>query len=184
MPINPASKKLLDDINASHAKGDAEELFSRLSEWAKNIATGRYGRPNEDASQEALMRVWTKMSQFKGKSKFSTWAYEVLLSGMRDYDKHERRLDGRSLDVKLESFDAVDESDPADPAFLDDGFEVDANDRIEIERALARLSVDKRRVVELILQRYSSTEVAAKLGITPQNVRKIWERTLKEVGKG
>ena len=39
----------------------------------------------EDAAQEALVRVVTRLAQFRGESAFSTWAYRIAVRRILDF---------------------------------------------------------------------------------------------------
>src|SRR5262249_61676474 len=39
----------------------------------------------EDATQEALVRIVTRLAQFRGESAFSTWAYRIAVRRILDF---------------------------------------------------------------------------------------------------
>src|SRR5262245_50079171 len=39
----------------------------------------------EDATQEALIRIVTRLAQFRGESRFSTWAYRIAVRRVLDF---------------------------------------------------------------------------------------------------
>src|SRR5262245_48351424 len=39
----------------------------------------------EDATQEALLRIVTRLAQFRGESAFSTWAYRIAVRRILDF---------------------------------------------------------------------------------------------------
>lgn len=71
----------------------------------------------EDATQESLVRIVTRLAQFRGESKFSTWAYRIAVRRILDF-REQRAAAARS------SFQAF-----ADD--LADGLEVDAVERVQ-----------------------------------------------------
>ena len=59
-----------------------DELVSRHQAWIYNIALRMVYLPEdaEDATQEVLLKVFTKLSTFEGKSRFRTWLYRVVVN--------------------------------------------------------------------------------------------------------
>src|SRR5207253_2325217 len=56
-----------------------EKLILRHQAWVYNIAVRMVFRPHdaEEVTQEVLIKVITKLSTFKGESKFRTWLYRI-----------------------------------------------------------------------------------------------------------
>ena len=42
----------------------------------------------EDASQDILVKVMTRLSSFRGESAFDTWVFRIAVNHLRDYKKH------------------------------------------------------------------------------------------------
>ena len=86
-------------------KGALEDLIERHQDWIYNIALRMVGHTQdaEDVTQEALLKIVTKLSTFQGKSSFRTWAYRVVAN-------HVLNMKKRSAEKKLVSFDAYWES--------------------------------------------------------------------------
>lgn len=42
----------------------------------------------EDASQDILLKVITRLSSFKGDSSFSTWVFSIAVNHLKNYKKH------------------------------------------------------------------------------------------------
>jgi RNA polymerase sigma factor (sigma-70 family) len=57
-----------------------EGLIKRHQDWVYNIALRMVWSPEdaEDVTQEVLIKIITKLSTFKGKSRFRTWAYRIV----------------------------------------------------------------------------------------------------------
>ena len=107
-----------------------------------------------DFTQEAFVRAWERLGQFRGEAAFSTWlhsiAVSVALNGLRKVDRHRKRE--RSLE---------------DAAQLPSGgraIEPDVRERIE--RAVDALP-EKYRSVFLMhdLEGYKHREIAVALGL-------------------
>ncbi len=86
--FNPFEKKLEEEksdetLIASALQGnreDLETLVGRHQDWIYNIALRMVWNPQdaEDVTQEALIKIITKLSTFKGRSRFRTWAYRIV----------------------------------------------------------------------------------------------------------
>src|SRR4029077_19102722 len=57
-----------------------EKLVLRHQAWIYNIAVRMVFQPHdaEEVAQEVLVKVITKLSTFKGESKFRTWLYRIV----------------------------------------------------------------------------------------------------------
>ena len=86
--INPFTERNDTDstdiaLVESAQKGDREaleKLILRHQAWIYNIALRMVLNPQnaEDATQEVLIKVITKLSTFQGKSSFRTWLYRIV----------------------------------------------------------------------------------------------------------
>jgi RNA polymerase sigma factor (sigma-70 family) len=74
----------------------------------------------EDATQESLVRIVTRLAQFRGESKFSTWAFRIAVRRILDFREQlaaaarssfaefaDDLADGRETDAVEEAHDAV-----------------------------------------------------------------------------
>ena len=128
----------------------------------------------EDAAQECLVRVATRLAQFDGRSRFSTWAWRVAVNRILDL----RHGAARSR-LRLEVFAAglADGLEPEAPERPDDRVEL-GELKMKCSRALLQcLEVDERAAFVLghILE-LDGTEAAEILGIEPDAFRKRLSR--------
>src|SRR5437660_1795096 len=74
-----ASDVALVDQAMSGDRGALEKLVLRHQAWIYNIAIRMVFHPQdaEEVTQEVLVKVITKLSTFKGESKFRTWPYRI-----------------------------------------------------------------------------------------------------------
>jgi RNA polymerase sigma factor (sigma-70 family) len=77
----------LDDVARRAAEGDREaltELVREIQHPMYRLALRFLGNPDDaqDACQEILIRVVTRLGTFEGRSKFSTWAYTVAVRSL------------------------------------------------------------------------------------------------------
>jgi RNA polymerase sigma factor (sigma-70 family) len=79
-----------EDLVARALAGSAEHLellLRRHERWIYNIALRmlQSAADAEDASQEALLRIVTRLSTFRGESAFRTWAYRIAFRRILDH---------------------------------------------------------------------------------------------------
>ena len=68
-------------------KAALEEILGRLERPFHNLAVRMAIRPQdaEDATQECLIRVATRLAQFDGRARFTTWAWKVAVRCILDF---------------------------------------------------------------------------------------------------
>jgi len=76
-----------------------EKLVLRHQAWIYNIAVRMVFRPQdaEEVTQEVLIKVITKLSTFKGESKFRTWLYRIAAN-------HVLNMKRRSTETRVTMF--------------------------------------------------------------------------------
>ena len=76
-----------------------EKLVLRHQAWIYNIAIRMVFQPEdaEEVTQEVLIKVITKLSTFKGESKFRTWVYRIAAN-------HVLNMKRRSAETKVTTF--------------------------------------------------------------------------------
>jgi RNA polymerase sigma-70 factor, ECF subfamily len=93
-----------------------------------------------DAAQESLVKLCTRLRQFRGEAQFGTWLHRLVVNTCRDLAARQRLRRTEPLDAEIGPGD--DDSDPSRLAAL-------AEVRRELTEALSRLSVEQRAVVVL-----------------------------------
>lgn len=94
--------------------GDAwafEQLMAAYEKKIYGLCVRMMGNPQdgEDCAQEAMIRIWQKLSSYRGDSAFSTWVYRVTASLCTDALRKRQRQRQESLEVLAESgFEARD----------------------------------------------------------------------------
>ncbi len=76
--------------------GDVEaftRIVKRYQGMVYSVAHSVLGNQTdaEDAAQEALLRCYRKLPQFRGEATFSTWLFRLALTASLDYERRERR---------------------------------------------------------------------------------------------
>jgi RNA polymerase sigma-70 factor (ECF subfamily) len=126
----------------------------------------------EDAAQEAFLKAFRNLANFRGEAKFGTWLISIALNEARS------RLRSRK-NAKMESLDEPPESQgPVTPALLRDWREIpsEALERKEIrqllQQAIADLPLMYREVFLLRdVEELSGNESAEALGISVASVK-------------
>ena len=90
MHRNPLAETALTDAEdldlvqlvQSGSKDALELLIGRHQRWIYNIAIRMLHHPQdaEDATQEILIKLVTKLSTFRGESQFRTWLYRLVVN--------------------------------------------------------------------------------------------------------
>jgi RNA polymerase sigma-70 factor, ECF subfamily len=94
----------------------------------------------KDAAQESLVKLCSRLRQFRGEAQFATWLHRLVVNTCRDFAARQRIRRTETLDLDEEA--AGDDSDPARLVVL-------ADLRRDLADALSRLSADQRVVVTL-----------------------------------
>src|SRR6476661_8527769 len=116
----PAYAGLSDLVLAVRAKdGDGralETLVERHAQGVRRLAGYLLSDPQdaEDAAQEALAKLCTRIGQFRGESQFATWLYSLVANTCRDMGERQRRRRHQSLEGVAEP---AGRDEPADLAF-------------------------------------------------------------------
>ena len=104
-----------------------ELLVTRHQAWIYNIARRMtYNAPDaEDATQEILIKVITKLSAFEGRSSFRTWLYRIVVNHLLNMKRGRAEAGGwdfaryaKALDDTPDADIADDRAMPADAAVL------------------------------------------------------------------
>jgi RNA polymerase sigma factor (sigma-70 family) len=83
---DPPDEDLVARALAGSAQ-DLELLLRRHEGWVYNVALRmlQSAAEAEDATQEALLRIVTRLSTFRGESAFRTWAYRIAFRRILDH---------------------------------------------------------------------------------------------------
>ncbi|HEX5470094.1 MAG TPA: RNA polymerase sigma factor [Gaiellaceae bacterium] len=150
-PRAPASRlvlyaKLTDSELVDKAtNGDdraLDALVERHAPRVNRLASQLMGDLEEarDAAQESLVKLCTRLKQFRGEAQFATWLHRLVVNTCRDRMAFQRvrRAEPLELDEDVPS----DDPDPSNLAVLTDL-------RRDLADALSRLSNDQRIAVVL-----------------------------------
>jgi RNA polymerase sigma-70 factor (ECF subfamily) len=119
-----------------------DALVERYSPRVNRLASQLMGDLEEarDAAQESLVKVCTRLKQFRGEAQFATWLHRLVVNTCRDRMAFQRVR--RAETLELDEHAVSDDPDPSSVAVLTDL-------RRDLADALSRLSADQRIAVVL-----------------------------------
>jgi RNA polymerase sigma-70 factor (ECF subfamily) len=128
---------------ATHGDNRAlDALVERYSPRVNRLASQLMGDLEDarDAAQESLVKVCTRLRQFRGEAQFATWLHRLVVNTCRDRMAFQRVR--RAEPLELDEQVPADDLDPSNLAMLTDL-------RRDLADALSRLSNDQRIAVVL-----------------------------------
>lgn len=141
---------------------DKEEQFIRIVEEHKRTIYkvcymfSKEPYEIEELFQEILIRLWSGLDRFDGRSEIRTWVYRVALNVAINRQKVlSRRVKTVPLILKVEPMAPDDERKQ----------QID-----ELYRLISQLDVMDKAIVMLWLEELSYADIAAIVGISPTNV--------------
>lgn len=125
--------------NGDHRALDA--LVERYAPRVNRLASQLMGDLEEarDAAQDSLVKVCTRLKQFRGEAQFATWLHRLVVNTCRDRMAFQRVRRAEPLELDEHATDGI---DPSNLAVLTDL-------RRDLADALSRLSNDQRIAVVL-----------------------------------
>ncbi len=119
-----------------------DALVERYSPRVNRLASYLMGDLEEarDAAQESLVKVCTRLKQFRGEAQFATWLHRLVVNTCRDRMAFQRVRRAEPLEYDEQA--PADDVDPSNLAMLTDL-------RRDLADALSRLSHDQRIAVVL-----------------------------------
>jgi RNA polymerase sigma-70 factor (ECF subfamily) len=177
--VNQVSKSL-DELLVERAKrGDVEAFEQLISQYERKVYNLAYRLTgsHEDASdvaQEAFIRAYSSLPEFRGDSSFATWLFRIANNACLDELRKRKRQRVTSLDEPLSTSDGemdrqialADEADSPEHAL----------ERVEIQRAVQESinALDEEYRIAIVMrdiQGYSYNEIADALGINLGTVK-------------
>ena len=162
-PLNEPANRPQDTDVARAAHGD-RQAFERLYRQHVNrifsLCTRMVGDRTraEELTQDAFVRAWEKLDQFRGDSAFGTWLHRLAVNVVLNDRQTELRRRGRQ-DDSVEDVDTM--------AHGSVRAEVPPGLSIDLERAIAGLPPGARKVFVLHdVEGYTHDEIGEMLGVT------------------
>ena len=149
----------------------ARRVHGRVVQWAKGVTQD--GDDADDVAQIVLLKLHSRLGQFRGRSRFTTWLYRVTRNVAFSRMHRERR---RGV---LLARRAVELSERDDAAGVGDDAERLA---AIVQFVFAELPARQREVYELAdLRGLNSHEIAERLGITASTARGLLMKARRRV---
>ena len=94
-----------------------EDLIERHQGWIYNIAVRMLYHPQdaEDATQEILVKVLTRLSSFEGRSSFRTWLYRVVFNHLLNMKRGREELKITTFSAYGDALDSTPDLELPDP---------------------------------------------------------------------
>jgi RNA polymerase sigma-70 factor (ECF subfamily) len=172
--VNVTEQELIRRVR----EGDKDAFYGLVRPYARAIFVAARSVLNndadaEEAAQEAVLKAFMHIEEFRGESKFSTWLVQITINEAR----MKRRKEHRELYESLDESTADEQGDYWPKDFADwREIPLEALERKQlreaISKALASLEPKYRQVLVLRdIQQFSGAETAEALGLSEEAVR-------------
>ena len=165
-------KKLAESAAGGDQKA-FEQLVLQYQKPVYNLALRMAGNADDafDLAQEAFLRAWRALPQFKFESSFSTWLYRLTSNVCIDFLRQKKRSKVVSLSFVNED-DETEEYDRPDPAPGPEARTITSAEHEEVARALNSLEPEYREALTLCaIHGMSYIEIAEALGVPTGTVK-------------
>lgn len=149
------------DSDVALAAGGDRDAFERLYRansgriFALCIRMAGDRSAAEELTQDVFVRAWSKLSQFRGDSSFSTWLHRLAVNVVLNARKQQGRSNARHEEI-----------DDGSESLSQPGLPVPGM-RLDLEAAIAMLPAGARRVFVLHdVEGYTHEEIAEQTGVT------------------
>lgn len=163
-----------------------EHLITRHQAWIFNIALRMVYLPEdaEDATQEILIKVITKLSTFEGKSRFSTWLYRLVVNHILNLKRGRAEAAGWTFRRYGESLDSTPDMELPDPNTVPADLKLLVDEaRIGCTTGMLLCLDREQRLVYVLGEIFGVTDAvgAALLEISRQNFRQKLSRARRDL---
>jgi RNA polymerase sigma-70 factor (ECF subfamily) len=163
--VQPSEEALISSCRGGNPQA-FEALVALYEKKAFNLALRMTGSMEdaEDITQEAFIKVYTGLRQFRGDAAFSTWLFRIVSNMCLDELRKRRRRAALSIDEPIQQPDGEIVRQLTDSRADPQGT-AESNDlKSLVQQAILRLSADHRLIVVLRdLQGFSYEEIAGML---------------------
>jgi RNA polymerase sigma factor (sigma-70 family) len=113
---DPEDRELVRQAQGGNREA-LEQLITRHQAWIYNIVLRMVYHPQdaEDATQEILVKLITKLSTFAARSSFRTWLYRIVVNHVLNMNRGRADLAGWTFTRFGNSLDATPDMDLPDP---------------------------------------------------------------------
>jgi RNA polymerase sigma factor (sigma-70 family) len=115
-PTEQEDENLIVRARAGDRKA-LEDLIERHQAWIYNIALRMLFHPQdaEDATQEILIKVVTRLSSFEGRSSFRTWLYRIVVNHLLNVKRGREEFKITTFSAYGDGLENTPDLDPPDP---------------------------------------------------------------------
>lgn len=94
-----------------------EELIVRHQAWIYNLALRMVHHPEDarDATQEVLIKLFTRLSTFDGRSSLRTWLYRIVINHLLNMKRGRAESRGITFEVYGQALDDMPDAELPDP---------------------------------------------------------------------
>ncbi len=176
----------MDELLLRRAQNGDPDAFGQLMEPLEQLVwrvcwhyTGNR-EAAEDCGQEAMIRVWRNLADYRGECALESWVYRIAANCCMDWLRKKKRDKSVSMEpMREQGFD------PADTSPGTEEQAVAKDERQRLREAIAQLPDDQREALILTqLEKIPYEEVARSLGISEGTVKSRVNRAkarLKEI---
>ena len=176
----------MDELLLRRAQGGDPEAFGQLMEPLEQLVwrvcwhyTGSR-EAAEDCGQEAMVRVWRNLANYRGECALESWVYRIAANCCMDWLRKKKRDKSVSMEpLREQGFDPADTSPGTEEQV------VAKDERQRLREAIAQLPDDQREALILTqLEKIPYEEAAQSLGISEGTVKSRVNRAkarLKEI---
>lgn len=184
--LHPPPDEELARLALAGQSSALETLLRRLQPWLHGVAFRvlQSQADAEDATQESLLKIATRLATFRGESAFRTWAYRIAMRHLLDRKRSRPELSVASFECYAGYLDRAPDEEPADLAATP------ADTQLIVEEAkqtcllgmLLCLDREQRLVFVLgDLLEVSDTLGAEVLELSPDNFRQRLSRARRQL---
>jgi RNA polymerase sigma factor (sigma-70 family) len=163
-----------------------EELVQRHQGWIHNIALRMLFHPQdaEDATQEILVKVMTRLSSLEGRSSFRTWLYRTVVNHVLNMKRGRVEHESTSFAPYGAALDATPDMELADPKGETAETRALVTEAMLLCTSGMLLCLDREQRLSYILGAIfdvSDTVAAEVLEISPENFRQRLARARRDL---
>jgi RNA polymerase sigma factor (sigma-70 family) len=180
-----ADEELVSKAQAGD-KDALESLVRRHQPWVYNIAIRMiwHREAAEDATQEILVKVVTKLSTFRGQSQFRTWLYRIAVNHLLNVRKSEFEEQNITFTDMGRALDATPDLDLPDPKSVPVELPLLVEEaRISCMTGML-ICLDRRQRIAFILGEYFgvTSEVGGEvMEVSSENFRQLLSRARRDL---
>lgn len=169
------------------AKGDCDAFEQLLRRYEGTVwrLCYRMTANEEDAAdltQEAFLRIWQKLPEFRLQAAFSTWLYRLTTNLCLDFMRGRKRRP--TVPLEREDEEQTPLPEPKDPAPTPEEAALASEEQRRLRRALAGLSPEQRELLALRAVRdLNYAQIAELLGVPEGTVKSRLARAREALRK-